>query len=85
MNDKLLPCPFCGGKAHIKECLTPFVYCGNCDTQLGVKQPDQLDTKERLIKAWNTRYIDKNKPDIIFLPERTNVIADGNVGMRRGQ
>ena len=29
-------------------------------------------------------YIDKNKPDIIFLPERTNVVADGNQGMRRG-
>jgi len=60
---KLLPCPFCGGEANIKQ-VPPYyddfegreirpnewvVSCSKCDVLFAP------DTKEDSIKTWNTR------------------------------
>lgn len=59
MSDKLLNCPFCGGKAHVSEetrdesgtiMCGHIVWCGgcNCQTELFSEQYDA-------ITAWSTR------------------------------
>jgi len=59
-NDKLKPCPFCGGAARIMldgEDLPDEsfhnVYCTNCKVQFWVK------SKTEAITAWNNRVQDK--------------------------
>ena len=55
--DKLLPCPFCGGEAKIGslgDSENWLVWCQKCQiphSETGL----QGDTKEQIIKAWNTR------------------------------
>jgi Lar family restriction alleviation protein len=60
MNNKLKPCPFCGGKVYIdnEDCygyehIDFFVHCDNCSLQFGFAS--QLETDEEVAKAWNTR------------------------------
>ena len=56
MQNKLLPCPFCGGEAEVNynesTSLIPFfiVLCREC----GCKQSGSI-SKEAVINAWNTR------------------------------
>lgn len=52
MNDKLKPCPFCGGKATIDGCDdTPWsVICEKCNASIDFKE-----TECEAIDAWNTR------------------------------
>lgn len=49
-NEKLLPCPFCGGKALIKkyEYLTQ-VFCFRCGASIPAAW------YKKAVKAWNTR------------------------------
>ena len=52
---KLLPCPFCGGEARLRQILnTHVVECGKCWAHsanvAGVNY-----TKEQAIEAWNRR------------------------------
>jgi hypothetical protein len=57
-NDKLLPCPFCGGEAE-----TTFICDGRynqikCKTPkciMNVDMPAFYKNKEEAIKTWNTR------------------------------
>lgn len=58
----LLPCPFCGGKAdivvgfrssHASKGMISHIDCNDCGAQ-GEKF-DQLDCKDKAIKAWNKR------------------------------
>ncbi len=67
MQNKLLPCPFCGGEAH--PCMDKyhkyFVGCIECGFYYGIKIEDGVElkdgwvaihnTKEEAIASWNTR------------------------------
>lgn len=53
--DKLLKCPFCGGKARLRKVIDNcFVECGKCwahgPNVLGCEK-----TEEEAIEAWNRR------------------------------
>lgn len=58
-ENKLLPCPFCGGKADLFSwSQTPFNYqygieCRECHTLFQINQYDT--TMQDTIKQWNTR------------------------------
>ncbi len=50
MENKLKPCPFCGGKARHFECLEYVVKCLDCDAEGPIRE-----TVEAAIEAWNRR------------------------------
>ena len=55
---KLLPCPFCGGKAKLintgyNVC---YVACNNGDCYMMCETPN-CHTKKEAIDSWNTRYV----------------------------
>ena len=58
---ELLPCPFCGGKAHIAECVGyrgDVSYTVNCDAIHDCIASDSgfwYSSREAAIEAWNTR------------------------------
>ena len=60
MNDKLKPCPFCGGEAIIDGCDETLwiVICKECNASIGYKE-----TKEEAIEAWNRRIEPTFTPD----------------------
>lgn len=48
-------CPFCGGKAEIGWCLSPYgqsIYCTNCFAQI---LPRRGWIVEQVIELWNSR------------------------------
>ena len=66
MDNKLKPCPFCGGEAEmfdhfrIAKCKTYRYFrvgCKECDLRF----PKFAATKENAIKAWNRRVEDGNE------------------------
>lgn len=75
MNDteKLLPCPFCGGKAHVmkKECLSNgYITYGiyhsmfehaNCILS-GQLIDAVFETEEKAMAAWNNRFKKSEEP-----------------------
>lgn len=53
MQNKLLPCPFCGGEAETRKGLHEldnWVHCLVCRSKSG-----SFTTEETAIKRWNTR------------------------------
>ena len=59
MADKLLPCPFCGGEAEIKECFfTGFhkaLFIAKCKNIGCGAIGSECVTKESAVNAWNRR------------------------------
>lgn len=56
MSDKLKPCPFCGGEAHIDTSTSLrdyVVYCEGCDTYFALDAYSA--TEHDLVAAWNRR------------------------------
>lgn len=51
-NDKLLPCPFCGGELKFSEILH-IAICNECDAHIGF--PKLSSNKSKVINAINTR------------------------------
>ncbi|WP_435639381.1 Lar family restriction alleviation protein [Carnimonas bestiolae] len=53
--DKLLPCPFCNGKARIVELTSPdsgsYIECQSCHCCTRI----HYDRKENLVDSWNHR------------------------------
>ncbi|MDR2717180.1 MAG: phage terminase large subunit family protein [Treponema sp.] len=47
----LVPCPFCGGKAHVRKYTDwlSFVHCNKCDAER------KAETEDKAIAAWNKR------------------------------
>lgn len=57
---KLLPCPFCGGKAELSDDYLFFsVHCTNADCEIETKR---FRFKLDAIKAWNKRH---NTPPMV--------------------
>ena len=69
-NNKLLPCPFCGGKAKIDDCRTIFrICCTKCDGLiLGERAPEPENDEhcasidwdyyeKTAVDAWNKRVV----------------------------
>ena len=59
MNDKLKPCPFCGGEAMIDDTQRFYwIICHKCGMQFG-----DYYNREDLIEDWNTRTTKCRKMD----------------------
>lgn len=56
-NEQLMPCPFCGGKAHVNDHIyfdippSYGIVCGGC----GAMTKQFYDTMSEAVTAWNTR------------------------------
>ena len=64
MENKLLPCPFCGGEAELDEyCGKYVVFCKNASCSW-------RKTKAEAIEAWNTRHertlSEKDALDVVY-------------------
>lgn len=54
--NKLKPCPFCGGKAHIMKMGYPhWIYCEKCGAKVHGGVVGEKEGEEASIKAWNRR------------------------------
>lgn len=49
-KNKLKPCPFCGGAAHVVGFSAKWVFCNSCGAEAQC-----FDTEEEAIEAWNRR------------------------------
>lgn len=59
-NNKLKPCPFCGGKVHFEDISTPeetyfMIQCDNKQCSAAVCFGDLSETKEQATESWNRR------------------------------
>lgn len=67
MENKLLPCPFCGGEAKLSICLgRKAIVCTLCEC-LMIGQPtfskeEGITEKQHLVRAWNRRAAPANPP-----------------------
>lgn len=59
MENKLKPCPFCGGKAKARENFIGqwYVSCNDCNTIVWTES-DDYKSKNEAIKAWSRRVED---------------------------
>lgn len=69
MNDKLKPCPFCGGEAYVSRWCYK-VLCIDCDAEVLVERETSDGVKEVSLK-WNTRAdgwisVEASLPDLHF-------------------
>ena len=62
MSDKLKPCPFCGGNAHIEDISEPddmdaiwMIVCKKCGGSASFGMDGCDATKDEAIAAWNRR------------------------------
>ena len=86
MNNKLLPCPFCGGEAHLEELVIDhehnyFVECGGAKCSVAPATA-LFETKEEAIKSWNTRkpaerILEKLKELYQYNSEQADIYRDG--------
>ena len=55
--NKLKPCPFCGGHAHLDKAYSYFrdtvIYCEGCDSVFTLD--DCSTSAEEIVNAWNRR------------------------------
>ena len=49
-NDKLLPCPFCGGEAQFGTSRHTWIECTECSFET-----EYTEDEEKLVRMWNTR------------------------------
>lgn len=49
-EEKPLPCPFCGGEAHVIDCTEPCVQCSECEVHT-INYSDRFEA----VAAWNRR------------------------------
>lgn len=52
-NDKLLPCPFCGGEAEFNDTSSTWVRCAEC----GAETQCQIEKKDAA-QLWNRRELE---------------------------
>ena len=52
-EERLKPCPFCGGEARVTGYKSFWIVCKECLSESTV-----FDTKNEAIKAWNRRTCD---------------------------
>jgi len=83
-NEKLLPCPFCGGSAEYRnDGMTGYVQCQNCLARTdGVYSWRDENWKEEVAREWNTRVYPKEVQDAIcrekpFKPEKRPYLYEG--------
>jgi len=59
MNEKLKPCPFCGGIGKLndkRERIASYVKCMTCGAETGlVKVSAEYSSDDKAIEAWNRR------------------------------
>ncbi|WP_027859235.1 Lar family restriction alleviation protein [Marinobacterium jannaschii] len=55
-NQKLKPCPFCGGEAELIEAQYPYVECTECGISIDFLRNREFDHKAAVDK-WNARHI----------------------------
>lgn len=66
-NEKLLPCPFCGGSAEYRnDGMTGYVQCQNCIARTdGVYSWRDENWKEDAARKWNARVYPKEAQEAI--------------------
>lgn len=60
-EQKLKPCPFCGGKANVVDVYPYWVYCKRCGSRISAWTKYLEDS----VDAWNRREIDTNIAETI--------------------
>lgn len=77
-NDKLLPCPFCGGEAHIisAEFMGTEWYIAQCRDVNCPSNLMETNSLERAIEAWNTRADGQRTCHINRIASESNPLED---------
>lgn len=74
MNEKLKPCPFCGGQAVLVDISYPYwVSCSMCNARINSKTED----RDGAIRAWNSRAtIERDRNGMIHRLKIVKSVAD---------